>query len=397
MTLELRTPIGMIAIADILVEYDGPRVFVGETTSGQRLLGCWIGEEPDNNEWILTPISRTRLAVVKTGQMSLREALEQAEDGWVYWIRTSSEPGKSVCQLTQVDRINPDWLPDQDAYLNLPGERLPKSEPDPIVEAVRANREVLNLYLHGGRTRLHELEASYLGRILIRVQSLMLTLVAGDVSSRGPFPQRAINQNSLVVSGTMAGSFGVRLESMNMRSLFPDNPTTSAFSALIDLLDASNDRDNLRRTLTDVRPRAVNQLHMLFSTLSDGNLGLKADWGSPHGLAKSATIPLGSVRQALLVLDEEGELSKEQYEIHGRIVGINVEKKRFEFVGDNGERYRGAYDPEFVEESGIALNVDRGVSGTTILEELLEMTVYGEEKPSFTMLKFTPDTTLSII
>lgn len=102
------TCIGSFVPEEVLVDVDGPRLFVTRSPSGGALL-AYHAEEADNRlGWVVVPTNERALARLRTGDIALRDALHQA---WAWAV--SQHVHGSVLHARQV------------AFEDIPDELLP--------------------------------------------------------------------------------------------------------------------------------------------------------------------------------------------------------------------------------------------------------------------------------
>ncbi|MCL6449914.1 MAG: hypothetical protein K6T75_01275 [Acetobacteraceae bacterium] len=389
---QIETPIGPLSITDVYMEYDGPRVFRCSSQAGETYLGLWVEETPALDRWLLVPISVRRLALVETGALPLAQAILEAEGGWV-WIITFGKRDERLtgAEKTPCTDIDPRHLPDADACLTGAASYRVPDEP-PLVKATRTGREVIDLYFDGEGADRNEVEADQLGSTLLRLQSLTRTLGHKAAPIVGPLPRTVVEDNTLMVTGMVAGSFGVRLESRCLSDLFGETRVAVAVSRLMDLLEASR-KGNLQEALPAIGPRAASGYRYLLQALSGGGSGLKAHWASPSKKQRQVVLSLETVRSALAVLEEQVERQKQVFTCHGRLVGVMTDRRRFKFVSDTGDTFEGVYGPQ-VEGETLQMRLSKemgGVSATAQLQETMEITPGGEERFKYELLSIAPD------
>lgn len=108
---ELATPLGPLRITEVFVEHDGPRVCACECSTGQLYVGLWVVEEPQLHEWLLLPVSQTRLSAIRTGEITLREAILHAEDGWLWHVSYPLDGQQPSARRVKGEDVSGDQLP----------------------------------------------------------------------------------------------------------------------------------------------------------------------------------------------------------------------------------------------------------------------------------------------
>ena len=81
-------------LVEVYEYYDGPRLFCAQSPSDQLYLVFWTntddGEDDDVSwdEWLYIPVSLPRLMSVRTGETTLRDAVERCEETWALKVTT---------------------------------------------------------------------------------------------------------------------------------------------------------------------------------------------------------------------------------------------------------------------------------------------------------------------
>lgn len=73
--------------------YDWPIEFAAISTSGQFFLVQWVGKQQSDkgHDWLLLPVTRTRLEEIRSGGLEYREAFQASESGVVYLVHTGQD------------------------------------------------------------------------------------------------------------------------------------------------------------------------------------------------------------------------------------------------------------------------------------------------------------------
>lgn len=74
--------LGALTPEDVLVDVDGPRVFVARTPDGDEVLVHQCAEDAHRMGWLVVPSSERTVEALRSGQLALRDALEQPW-GWL--------------------------------------------------------------------------------------------------------------------------------------------------------------------------------------------------------------------------------------------------------------------------------------------------------------------------
>ena len=106
--------VGTLEPVEVLVDVDGPRLFVARTAEGEELLVVQCAEEPDRSGWLAVPTHAGVVDLVRGGEVPLLDALRQP---WA-WLVTQALDGT----ISRILRVRVDDLPA--AALPEPGRTL---------------------------------------------------------------------------------------------------------------------------------------------------------------------------------------------------------------------------------------------------------------------------------
>ncbi len=106
------TQLGALHLVETYVHYEGPRLFLARSASGLDYIGLFVDEDEDSETYLYVLITKQRLAMVRSGGMSLREALTYPE-GPIFSVRIAAggEPRLALVEDGVPDR----WLPAEGA------------------------------------------------------------------------------------------------------------------------------------------------------------------------------------------------------------------------------------------------------------------------------------------
>lgn len=394
--IEFHTQVGVLTVTEVYAEFDGPRLFACHNSSGQLHLCMFVARDERGSRWMLIPMSWTRLAAVRSGRLSLREAMVRAEDGWVWIARTGYDIAIAPVDLLACVDIDPEYLPDEDAYLALPDVRLPVIEESVEIEAQRNLRDTAYLYLRGAFEHAQVVAMSALAGVLSSFQNLIYVLADPEISPRGRIPAQVLQQNRLLTSGFVAGSFGVRLEASCGSLVCEETQVARSLRAALTLIDTGADPDTLRAMLISIRPRAANRYRNFLQTLRAHNLAIGVSLGTVAKYKREVALDSPTIRQILDLMDRQSELVEERHVKHGLLSALDTDAHKFSFRDDGGERYHGEYDPaselgETNEESWRRF-VEGTLAGVAVISETLQVQpMTGAERLVFRLIEFTPD------
>jgi hypothetical protein len=101
-------PVERIAPVEVLYEFDGPRIFSLSSRSGDLLLAYLCDEAPDRLNFLLAPSSTGSIERLRTGQLGVRDALDQA---WI-WVVSCDRQWRIIgAKISSFDALPESALP----------------------------------------------------------------------------------------------------------------------------------------------------------------------------------------------------------------------------------------------------------------------------------------------
>ncbi len=94
--------------AEVLYEFDGPRIFTLQDADGELNLVYWSDENDKVERYVVVPTNAKIIAALKTGSVSVFDALNQPR----CWLCDANHQGNlTACQRVEFDAIPRDSLP----------------------------------------------------------------------------------------------------------------------------------------------------------------------------------------------------------------------------------------------------------------------------------------------
>ena len=106
-------------LKQVLEYYDGSRLVVRKDTSGTLYLDIWNDSQDGQERWLALEISRSRLRYVLSGEIGLREALQNPQNGQLMVIDEDQE-GNLTATITTLAAVPENSWPAPEAKLNIP-------------------------------------------------------------------------------------------------------------------------------------------------------------------------------------------------------------------------------------------------------------------------------------
>ena len=114
-------PWGDLTLDVVLDYYDGPRLLLRRTQSGQLFLAWWSDSDESIERWIYLPVSESRLHQILAGEVPSFDALNDPEDGFLYVVDTDMRTESDVRTImTDASALPRDAMPLQGARLSIP-------------------------------------------------------------------------------------------------------------------------------------------------------------------------------------------------------------------------------------------------------------------------------------
>lgn len=336
MTLVTGTQLGVLETLEVFHFYEGPKVFLCEGVAGQLYLVFWLGDEAEGviERWLYVPLSHSRLTLVRSGAVSLRDACVEVEGGWVFIGTTGSEPD-SVLPLRAAD-VDPEELPGRQARLTLDTPTLPELEESRRQRAVRTQGEVFDLAIRTPGERRSAVAADVLARTLLEAQSTMTALVLAEGGYRartGPVPPELVAEAQLRAVAVFPSSFGIRLESAAFTNLLGESRLAEAFEQLFRLLAAGDSEENLEELAQELGGRVMARFTSLMSVVAGNHVDLRLTWASPSiPDERTDLVPWKDAERRVRRLAETVARTSEILEFRSRLDGIDVHRKTFDLL-----------------------------------------------------------------
>lgn len=338
MDYKLPPPIGELVIIEVYAYIDGPKVFACESASGQKYLVNWIDTSETSDKWFYVPISDSRLRLVRSGDVSLRDSILKAEDGWMLEVITSTNQQENArVNIRESTHLSEDELPDVDSHLqpSLDSSELPSKE-DTVLTAIRKSRDVLDFSLSTNGSHEHAIAADVLGNVLVNIQELTNAIaLQKDFGARRRLPKNMLEDTQLKATTVFAASFGIRLESQRSKDLLGETPVSPSIEKLLNLIQSTENVKMFRQVLHDVNIRVIKSYFSLLKKLEDSAVEADIEWASPAQKYVKSRLSKEVIRRAINVIAEEVRKEVTLTTVTGELVGINVKRGMFHILADD--------------------------------------------------------------
>lgn len=362
--------------------FDGPRFYSCKSKSGQIYVVYWVDESNGCDLWLYTRVSFERYCALKNAKVSIASIFNNSEENFSFLVSVLSE-SEFTTEVIKAELFDEDWLPDEDEFLEIDScsTTLPQKIVDIQESAIANSRQVVDLAFER-ITNSFEIASENLGKILSTAQNFLYASACPNNIDIRRVPDNVKEDNTLMVTGLFASSFGVRLQSKNS-DLFEDSPHNQNLNNFIDLLNASQNSENLLPKLKALNLLSRSRFKALLKELVSAGVSVKAEWADPFGKFSSSMISFESLKESLRKL-EEGDDSNTQtikYE-NVRLVGVDIENDFFALFDRDGNLIKGKLESKLESYS---FNVPSMISAT-IEETCIINPVTDKEKWSYKLI-----------
>lgn len=337
--------IGDLYYHHIYLFYEEPQIFSCITSTMQLYFVVAISSENDvNSAWLAVPISSGKLLKAEKNAIEIREILTDPE-GLILEIQKVQE---SFCiRDIAPDSLTDDLLPEQGELLDFAEamEILPPVE-TPAAQAAQEMRDIIEISLEKNDSHITEISCSALGDMLNDVQQLIYAIAFKNGGLRGSIPRKIKEDCQLCATGMFAASVGVRLKSYELCDLAHETPLTETLRDFNRLFRISGSKELLREFLATQSPRVAVKYRALLNTLLVNQTGVKINNASPNNETFTKHFSTQELSSNLALIDSEIKEIVERNTFYGQLVGVNVERCKFEFTTTDKEKITGKISSE---------------------------------------------------
>lgn len=347
------THLGKLELIEVYEYYDTPCLFSCRNISGHLFIAILYYQTKRLEKWLYVSMSKRRFENIRAGLIDIRNAFLNSEDGFVYEVIINSDDSPDKVEIIWCENLIDDWLPMPNEFIEV-GNELPLiwEVKDAPRTAIQIQRETLNLTFQFPTPNPTEAPVAFLGRILESVQSVFNALgqaIDGTPTSTGMIPRSITEKTQLTVLGTFPGSFGIELATLP-EGIEKDNANYLVEIALNQFLElvkmSGNPEDNadiLRQKLWTLKSRVASGYRDFLLNLSKSETNLRFNWGSSnHERGGSVELPLSSIKKALKVISRTEDETVREYEIIGKLIGLNIRTKSYEILtNETNKKYLG--------------------------------------------------------
>ena len=430
MRLPENTPLGTLTLVSVLIDYDGPQLFVCENQFHDHYLVTHAPKEVDNDNWIYARISRHNLKKITSNQLSLHEAFTKPTTKIVS-IVSFNDNNDILYREKDPNEMPPDYLPLPGIYLTLtsptnsvislvdtsvPSLQLdaPRSVlgadldlplfdlPPDLIEIFRKSKtSVLSAANHFHRCVLdvmlsssdyrhgrYELPVIPLAGVLANLQRLVDTLVedSGGTEKRRPRANlRELTQINAVA--VFPSSFGLRLET-HQSDFLPEGRTVRVIQKLWDVVASLPSETRLLKRFMELNFRQRAHLRGLIVAIKRTRADLGLDLGVPGASSISAqSITYSQIVRAASFLDALSASYNEDINFQGNLMAASLKSKFFVLESDEAIISGKISDACLPQMAGLRIGT---LHDATLIatHEVNENT--GEETNRYTLISIAP-------
>lgn len=335
-----------VTLDTVLLETDAPELVLARDVVGTGYLCSLTRLSPDGHDFLAVQVSSQRLADFRAGRIDLRSVLTEPEiEAW--WAgRLPPTEWKSI-DLSLIERVPEEWLPDEGFYLSELEEE--SADEEVVRQALGNNASVVlcNLNPPEARTGIPRIDADRLAEFVRTIQSLVRhagkRAVSGMPARRrpmlGPDPY---SMQAFAFSG---GSFTVHFQSKERGDLFGTSGVGLAMRQIDELMALAE--LPIEQALAGFRGKGGHLLaayRSLMRLVADENVPFKYRWSEP-GMASAAGFGVspGVARALVAALDSEEALTVEPFGFRGQFTSVNTDRKPLSWTAreESGKTRRG--------------------------------------------------------
>lgn len=389
--MRLPAPLGDIRVVEVLEYYDEPVLYFGQSATEQNFLVMLAADDPNQRQWVLSPMSSVRLAAVREQALDLYSAFTRAEGGIVWRAterRGSHEP--PAIELVRVEDLDDDVLPEPGFFAEPFEQAEPASLPDTIALARACQRDVLMLHMFPRVRARHEVPLAELGRAATGTQGVVYALdayLAGKTAKKGQYSKQTLENGELVAAASHAASFAVELRSAGSANLFGETSVSGPLGSLFNLLDAVATDDALREALPGFAgTRVPAKLRELLSSIVEKMPAVEFIWASPApgSALRRSFINLERAREAISLIGNLDPKDPIEFEAHGRLEAADANSKLFKFFD---EREAKTYVGRASDDISLAGVVIRKQKYAAQIREIQEIDPAGDLRVKYILLE----------
>lgn len=387
--------LGNIEIVEIYEYYDEPCLFACKNGSGQIFLAVWIEQTKTDKTWLYAPVSLERFKLIRAGDIDLKNAFLNSEDGFVHKVIIPFDNSPARVEQVRCKTLNDEQLPESGEIIEVENESFFALETSDINQlASEKKREIINFTFKFPTVQSTEAPSLHLGKILSSFQPFVDAI--GQVKSMGEISRiissQILKQTEMSVTGTSSGSFVATLGSSpsSQKDLFDNTLAGDAIEEFLRLLKIGRNREELHGRLLALKSKSASKYRDFLHSIVDAGTGIHVNWGSPTpGRGGSAELSFSLAKEVLEIINQIELENQNEYEVIGELIAIHKRNKKFEIQEIQSKtKYKGEIIEEAMPDAGTATISQIYIA--TIREITNFTPVTGEEKRAYQLISIRP-------
>ncbi|MCA8832002.1 DUF6575 domain-containing protein [Hymenobacter pini] len=356
-TLPKDSLLGNLSLIEVFHYYDGPKLFSCKNNGGQIYFVLWLGDEELDyryDRWMYVPVSVTRIQHIKSGQIDLRSACINPEDGFIWIVNIPFDSSlESNLEFRRPELVADEDFPEKGAKLNIKVDTI-----EPIEELSDYSKhvfvDVLDIALEEEDTKSSQVSSRALGQTLINIQDCVDYIYSHKRGYKSyKIPSHVLEKSRMQTVDAFPSSFGLRLEAHKASvDLFGQSELQNSINILFKIISAGDNIDNLLYALSNLNSFVVSKYLSFTRSLAKNHVSFKASWASPNNI-KTSSVSI-TWKQAYLVTEILSDALENFVDViyieNGSLLAIDVDKGSFKIKdGSNNEKYEGKIDKGIIE------------------------------------------------
>ena len=228
-------------------------------------------------------------------------------------------------------------------------------EADFAVEADRLGKDVCSyrIFSDSGYLPLHPLAQG-----LVDFQSLVTVVYDVQKTSipkeRAKFAPNIRSESSFNFGYTFSGSLGIVLTIRNKRRLIFDGHLDEAIKQIFSLAKASSIPD-IRVFAQRLGLASIRAMYKWASGHARAGLGVDIEWRRENVIRANLLAQQPELAKLCLMIEETSDEEKTRFSMHGELVSVDVETRRFKLKGESGDIIRGSYEDAISDSHRVKL------------------------------------------
>lgn len=255
-------------------------------------------------------------------------------------------------------------------------------------------KEIISLSLRGDSIGFGSISARLLSPVIHEIQAITDSIASAlhhDMSVRGRIPIEVLEQSTLMVTDTFAGSFGVKMEADLGQIKIDDDPLiTKTLNRLFDFFGSEIEPEALLTQVSELGPRTLRHYKKLIECIDDNRVSVSFDWHSNYYGKNVWSFDSSQIARLRSVLNLIEESESVEVELRGKLTAGSVRRNTFELeVSTESEYYliKGKSKNGLFSENGIKLG---DMVDATLIKTSSKILSAGTQKESWFLKEIVP-------